>query len=52
MTRTFRYESACSRRPWVAIPPPTYGGTESVVDQLACELAAAGHQATLYVHHW
>ena len=51
MTRRFRYESACWRRPGSRFPP-AYGGTESVVDQLACELAAAGHQATLYVHHW
>jgi glycosyltransferase involved in cell wall biosynthesis len=34
--------------PWVAVPPPAYGGTESVVDQLACGLAAVGHQVTLY----
>ena len=34
--------------PWVAVPPPAYGGTESVVDQLARGLTAAGHHVTLY----
>jgi hypothetical protein len=34
--------------PWVAVPPPAYGGMESVVDQLASGLSAAGHQLTLY----
>jgi hypothetical protein len=34
--------------PWVAIPPPSYGGTESVVCELARGLAAAGHEVVLY----
>jgi Glycosyltransferase Family 4 len=34
--------------PWAAIPPPGYGGTESVVCQLARGLSAAGHEVTLY----
>lgn len=34
--------------PWAAIPPPGYGGTESVVCQLAQGLTAAGHQVVLY----
>ncbi|MDT5143704.1 MAG: hypothetical protein QOI79_3067 [Mycobacterium sp.] len=34
--------------PWAAIPPPGYGGTESVVCQLARGLCAAGHEVTLY----
>ncbi|NMH96336.1 glycosyltransferase [Pseudonocardia acidicola] len=34
--------------PWAAVPPPTYGGTESVIDQLARGLSAAGHQVTLF----
>jgi glycosyltransferase involved in cell wall biosynthesis len=33
--------------PWTAVPPPSYGGTEYVVDQLARGLAAAGHEATV-----
>jgi glycosyltransferase involved in cell wall biosynthesis len=34
--------------PWAAIPPPGYGGTESVVCQLAQGLIAAGHEVVLY----
>ena len=34
--------------PWVAVPPPVYGGTELVVDQLARGLAAAGHSVELF----
>jgi glycosyltransferase involved in cell wall biosynthesis len=34
--------------PWVAVPPPDYGGTESVVDHLARGLRAAGHEVRLY----
>lgn len=34
--------------PWAAIPPPSYGGTESVVCQLAHGLTAAGHEVVLY----
>jgi glycosyltransferase involved in cell wall biosynthesis len=34
--------------PWVSVPPPVYGGTELVVDQLARGLAAAGHDVTLF----
>ncbi|NMH93707.1 glycosyltransferase family 4 protein [Pseudonocardia bannensis] len=34
--------------PWVAVPPPAYGGTESVVDQLARGLTSAGHRVTLF----
>lgn len=34
--------------PWAAIPPPGYGGTESVVYQLARGLSAAGHEVVLY----
>ena len=33
--------------PWVAVPPPEYGGTELVIDQLARELTAAGHEVVL-----
>jgi glycosyltransferase involved in cell wall biosynthesis len=33
--------------PWVAVPPPGYGGTEEVVDTLARGLAAAGHEVVL-----
>jgi glycosyltransferase involved in cell wall biosynthesis len=34
--------------PWVAVPPPVYGGTELVVDQLARGLVAAGHDVALF----
>jgi glycosyltransferase involved in cell wall biosynthesis len=34
--------------PWVAVPPPVYGGTEFVVDQLARGLVAAGHDVRLF----
>lgn len=33
--------------PWIPVPPPTYGGTESVVDTLARGLSVAGHQVVL-----
>lgn len=34
--------------PWLPVPPPAYGGTESVVDVLARTLAALGHQVRLF----
>jgi len=34
--------------PWVAVPPPEYGGTELVIDQLARGLTAAGQAVTLF----
>jgi glycosyltransferase involved in cell wall biosynthesis len=34
--------------PWVAVPPPGYGGTESVVDRLARGLQTAGHEVRLW----
>ena len=34
--------------PWVAVPPPRYGGTEVVVDHLARGLVAAGHRVSLF----
>lgn len=33
--------------PWVPVPPPSYGGTEAVVNALAMGLTAAGHQVVL-----
>jgi glycosyltransferase involved in cell wall biosynthesis len=33
--------------PWVPVPPPAYGGTESVIDRLARGLVRAGHQVLL-----
>lgn len=33
--------------PWVPVPPPAYGGTESVVDRLARGLVRAGHDVLL-----
>ena len=34
--------------PWVPVPPPSYGGTEAVVDRLARGLVAAGHEGLLF----
>jgi glycosyltransferase involved in cell wall biosynthesis len=34
--------------PWVAVPPPVYGGTELVVDNLARGLVDAGHEVLLF----
>jgi glycosyltransferase involved in cell wall biosynthesis len=34
--------------PWVPIPPPAYGGTETVLDALATGLQALGHDVLLY----
>lgn len=34
--------------PWLPVPPPSYGGTESVLDNLARGLAAAGHEVMLF----
>ena len=34
--------------PWVAIPPPVYGGTELVINELALGLMAAGHRVELF----
>lgn len=33
--------------PWVPVPPPRYGGTETVVDALARGLQDAGHEVVL-----
>jgi glycosyltransferase involved in cell wall biosynthesis len=33
--------------PWVPVPPPAYGGTESVIDRLARGLVRAGHEVLL-----
>ncbi|MFI5783302.1 glycosyltransferase family 4 protein [Nocardia sp. NPDC051570] len=34
--------------PWVPVPPPAYGGTEAVVDNLARGLALLGHDVRLF----
>lgn len=34
--------------PWVPVPPPGYGGTESVLDNLARGLAELGHRVDLF----
>lgn len=34
--------------PWIAVPPPAYGGTEAVVDNLARGLASRGHDVRLF----
>ena len=34
--------------PWLPVPPPLYGGTESIIDRLACAMHAAGHDVLLF----
>jgi glycosyltransferase involved in cell wall biosynthesis len=34
--------------PWVPVPPPAYGGTETTLNTLARGLADAGHEVLLY----
>jgi glycosyltransferase involved in cell wall biosynthesis len=34
--------------PWLPVPPPAYGGTESVLDVLARGLTAVGHDVVLF----
>ena len=34
--------------PWVPVPPPAYGGTEAVFDNLARGLADVGHDVLLF----
>lgn len=34
--------------PWLPVPPPAYGGTEVVVDNLARGFVAAGHEVILF----
>ena len=34
--------------PWVSVPPPRYGGVETVVDSLALGYQAAGHDVLLF----
>jgi glycosyltransferase involved in cell wall biosynthesis len=34
--------------PWIAVPPPAYGGTEAVIDDLARGLTARGHEVRLF----
>ncbi len=34
--------------PWIAVPPPGYGGIEAVVALLCDELVARGHDVTLF----
>jgi glycosyltransferase involved in cell wall biosynthesis len=34
--------------PWAPVPPPGYGGTESVVDRLARGFVSAGHEVLLW----
>ena len=36
------------RAPWVPVPPPSYGGTELVLDVLARGLVKAGHDVVLF----
>jgi glycosyltransferase involved in cell wall biosynthesis len=34
--------------PWIAVPPPAYGGIEAVIALLCDELVARGHDVTLF----
>lgn len=34
--------------PWLPVPPPSYGGTEAVIDRLARGVLAAGHEVLLW----
>ena len=34
--------------PWIPVPPPAYGGTEAVVDNLARGLTELGHEVSLF----
>jgi glycosyltransferase involved in cell wall biosynthesis len=34
--------------PWTSVPPPSYGGIELIVSQLADGLSARGHEVTLF----
>jgi glycosyltransferase involved in cell wall biosynthesis len=34
--------------PWIPVPPPAYGGTEEVIDNLARGLQALGHDVRLF----
>src|SRR6476659_7036987 len=34
--------------PWVPVPPPAYGGTETVIDLLATGFADRAHEVLLY----
>lgn len=34
--------------PWAAVPPPSYGGIEAVISELAVGLTAAGHEVMLF----
>ena len=41
---------ALTADPEMPVPPLLYGGIERIVDLLACELAARGHDVTLFAH--
>jgi glycosyltransferase involved in cell wall biosynthesis len=43
-----RMRIALISTPYVAVPPPRYGGTELIVAELSDGLTAAGHQVTLF----
>jgi glycosyltransferase involved in cell wall biosynthesis len=34
--------------PWLPVPPPLYGGTETVIDRLARGFVASGHEVVLF----
>lgn len=34
--------------PWMPVPPPSYGGTEQIIDTLARGLSNAGHEVVLF----
>src|SRR5579862_2934155 len=48
VARTPRLRVAMLAPPWIAVPPPGYGGIESVVALLTDGLVALGHEVTLF----
>ena len=44
---TQRLRIAMLAPPWIPVPPPAYGGIETVVGLLVDALVARGHEVTL-----
>ncbi|MGZ4626232.1 MAG: glycosyltransferase, partial [Kineosporiaceae bacterium] len=47
-TEPGRYRVAMLAPPWIPVPPPGYGGIESVIALLCRALVTRGHRVTLY----
>ena len=48
LTEMRRLKIGLIAAPWVAVPPPLYGGTEVVIDHLARGFTDAGHDVRLF----